>query len=236
MTRYRFSWRGLDKIPPHALQYIMTSFATAGGWHKKRTQHWILICNVFFVWNDGNSQNQTFTTGRLFQRAYQIIHKINLNIRNIFVSHLQCFFSEWAYGIFGTRGWLLHVQCEKEMTRLQIRIHCYSNNLCNYIKTHGLISTQLRSDVEQKVFSLCTKLRLCPLCDISTIDQLLFRGWGPPLRGGIVIWLARPFGPSNLDSMLSGQPQHKQSTHAWVELVPGSPQGHRMEGLWAFDN
>ena len=114
------------------------------------------------------------------------------------------FFSEWAYGIFGTQGWLLHVQCEKEMTRLQIGIHCYSNNLGNYIKTHGLISTKLPSDVEQKVFSLCAKLRLCPLCDISTINQPLFRGWGPPLRGGIVIWLARPFGPSYLDSMLSG--------------------------------
>ena len=29
------------------------------------------------------------------------------------------------------------------------------------------------------------------------------RGWGPPLGGGIVIWLARAFGPSELDSMLS---------------------------------
>ena len=32
---------------------------------------------------------------------------------------------------------------------------------------------------------------MCPLFEISTIDQPFFRGWGPPVRGGIVIWLAR---------------------------------------------
>ena len=42
----------------------------------------------------------------------------------------------------------------------------------------------------KRVFIVC-KLRVCPLFEISTIDQPLFRGWGPPVRGGIVIWLAR---------------------------------------------
>ena len=37
---------------------------------------------------------------------------------------------------------------------------------------------------------------------IIAIAQPLFRGWGPPLRGGIVIWLARAL----RDSMLSGYP------------------------------
>ena len=32
---------------------------------------------------------------------------------------------------------------------------------------------------------------MCPLFEISTIDQPLFRGWGPPVRGGIIVWLAR---------------------------------------------
>ena len=32
---------------------------------------------------------------------------------------------------------------------------------------------------------------MCPLFDISTINQPLFRGWGLPVRGWIVIWLAR---------------------------------------------
>ena len=45
--------------------------------------------------------------------------------------------------------------------------------------------------IVQNVLSLCAKLRVCPLFEISTIDQPLFRGWGPPVRGGIVIWLAR---------------------------------------------
>ena len=68
--------------------------------------------------------------------------------------------------------------------------HCYSNNLGDYTKSHSLISTKLWEDMEQNVFWLCAKLRVCPLFEISTIDQPLFRGWGLPVRGGIVIWLA----------------------------------------------
>ena len=49
----------------------------------------------------------------------------------------------------------------------------------------------VRHSLEQNVFSLCAKLRVFPLFEISTINQPLFRGWGPPVRGGIVIWLAR---------------------------------------------
>ena len=41
------------------------------------------------------------------------------------------------------------------------------------------------------MFSLFAKLQVCPLFEISTIDLPLFRGWGPPVRGGIVIWLTR---------------------------------------------
>ena len=48
--------------------------------------------------------------------------------------------------------------------------------------------------MEQNVFSLRAKLRVCQLFEISTIDQPLFRGWGPPIRGRIVIWLARALG------------------------------------------
>ena len=56
------------------------------------------------------------------------------------------------------------------------------------------------------MFSLCAKLRMCPLFEISTIDQALFRGWGPPVRGGIVIWIARALRVlgATVDSMLSG--------------------------------
>ena len=77
------------------------------------------------------------------------------------------------------------------MMRIQIWNHCHCNNISDYIKTHSLILTKLWQDIEQNVFLLCAKLWVCPLFDISTIHQPLFRGWGPPLRGGIVIWLAR---------------------------------------------
>ena len=46
-----------------------------------------------------------------FNHVYQIIHnKKNLNIRNIFLSHLQSFFSEWTYGILVPESGSLHMQ------------------------------------------------------------------------------------------------------------------------------
>ena len=65
----------------------------------------------FGVWNDGKSRNQTLTKVDYFNHVYQIIHnKNNLNIRNIFLSHLQIFFSEWSYGILAHESGSLHVQ------------------------------------------------------------------------------------------------------------------------------
>ena len=108
--RYQFSWWifGNTETPLHALHYdIIRNYRRV---IRKCTQHWIFKCK-FFVWNDGNSQNQTFTIGRLFQCVCQIIHdKKNLNIQTIFVSHLQWFFFERTYRIFGVWGQLLHVQ------------------------------------------------------------------------------------------------------------------------------
>ena len=52
----------------------------------------------FGVWYDGNCRNQSLTKVDYFNHVYQIIHnKKNLNIRNIFLSHLQSFFSDWSY-------------------------------------------------------------------------------------------------------------------------------------------
>ena len=46
-----------------------------------------------------------------FNHVYQIIHnKKNLNIRNIFLSHLQSFYSEWTYGILARELGSRHVQ------------------------------------------------------------------------------------------------------------------------------
>ena len=70
--------------------------------------------------------------------------------------------------------------------------------------------------MEQNVFSLCESYGCdSAVYDISTIDQPHFHGWGSPVRGGIVIWLARAlrcFGPAELDSMsqLSGYSKYCQ--------------------------
>ena len=81
-------------------------------------------------------------------------------------------------------------KCGKQTMRIQIQSHCNSNNLSDYIKTHSLISTKLWWDIEQNVFSLCAKLQVCPLFKISTIDQPLFRGWGPPVT--VLLKYGRP--------------------------------------------
>ena len=89
----------------------------------------------------------------------------------------------WYFG-----AWIrvaARAKCGRQTMRIQIRSHCYSNNIGDYIKTQGLISTKLWQGIVQNVFSLCAKLRVCPLFEISTIDQPLFRGWGPLVRGGI---------------------------------------------------
>ena len=61
----------------------------------------------FWVWNDDNPWNQTLTIGRLFQSSTH--NKKSLNIQNIFVSQLQCFFSDWSSGIFARDSGSLHV-------------------------------------------------------------------------------------------------------------------------------
>ena len=80
-----------------------------------------------------------------FNHVYQIIHnKKNFNIRNIFLLHLQSFFSEWTYGILARESGSLHVQSVVDkQCKYKIRSHCYSSNLGDYIKTQGFISTKL---------------------------------------------------------------------------------------------
>ena len=79
-----------------------------------------------------------------FNHICQIIHdKKNFNIRNIFVSHLQGFLSEWTYGIFARWRVAARAERDKQTMRPQKRAHCSSNNLGDYVKTHSLISTKL---------------------------------------------------------------------------------------------
>ena len=87
---------------------IMTSLATTIRSHENAPN--IEFSYVSFgVWNDGNSPNQALTKVDYFNNVYHIIHKKNLNIRNIFLSHLQSFFSEWSYGILARESGSLHV-------------------------------------------------------------------------------------------------------------------------------
>ena len=113
---------------------------------RKRAQYRIFMCK-FFVWNDVNSPNQTSTTGnvRLFQSCKSNGSRqgktwtFRINLCHIYnVSSLS------KPTVFLARDpGSMHVQCDKQAMRIQIRRHCYSHNLSDYIKTHGLISTKL---------------------------------------------------------------------------------------------
>ena len=110
MTMYGFSWRGSHSPWHRCVRCIMTSLATTVMSHENAPN--IEFSYVSFgVWNDGNSRNQTLTKVDYFNHVGQIIHnKKYLNIRNIFLSHLQSFFSEWSFGILARESGLLHVQ------------------------------------------------------------------------------------------------------------------------------
>ena len=97
ITRYRFSWRGLDMPRHRCMRCIMMSFATTGGSHEKHTQPRIFIgkfcfalfCFVFVFLIDDNSQDQTLIIDRLFQSCMSNNSpQEKLNIRNIFALHL----------------------------------------------------------------------------------------------------------------------------------------------------
>ena len=69
------------------------------------------------------------------------------------------------------------------------------------------------------MFSLCSKLRVCPLFEISPIDQPLFRGWGPPVRGGIVIWLDRALWALGSEQHVIGLVARWAPLHAVLEGI-----------------
>ena len=96
------------------------------------------------VWNDGNSWNQTLTICRVFQSCisnYSQQEKLEYS-EYIFVTFTK--FLLWVnLWYFGT--WIrvaARAKCGRQTMRIQIRSHCYSSSLRDYIKTHGLISTK----------------------------------------------------------------------------------------------
>ena len=184
---YRFRWRVSQSPRYRCVRCIMTSLATTLMSHENAPNIEFSFVS-FRVWNDGNSRNQILTIGRLFQSC---------------ISNYSQQEKTWAFGIYFVTftkfllwvnlwyfgAWIRVAACAKcgrQTIWMQIRSHCYSSNPGDYIKTHDLISTKLWQDIGQNVFSLCAKLQVCPLFEISTVDQPLFRGWSLPVRGGIL--------------------------------------------------
>ena len=78
-------------LPRHrCIRCIMTSFATTGGSHENATQHQIFTCK-YFVWNDENSQNQTFT---IFYETISIMYV------KLFTTRKTCTFAIYLCNIY----------------------------------------------------------------------------------------------------------------------------------------
>ena len=68
---------------------------------------------------------------------------------------------------------------------------CELNHVANIYNTQALNSSKSGWVIDNYSHKLYAKPERCLLQWIIAIAQPLFRGWGPPLGGGIVIWLAR---------------------------------------------
>ena len=68
---------------------------------------------------------------------------------------------------------------------------CELNHVDDIYKTQALNSVKIGWVIDNYSYMLYAKPERRLLQWIIAIAQPLLRGWGPPLRGGIVIWLAR---------------------------------------------
>ena len=144
MTMCRFTWR-VSLSPRHrCVRCIMTSLATTVKSHENTPNIEFSYASLG-VWNDGNSRNQTLTICRLFQSCisnYSQQEKLEYS-EYIFVTFTKflLWVNLWYFGV-----WIRlapRPKCGRQTMRIQIRSHCYSSNLGDYIKTHGLISIKL---------------------------------------------------------------------------------------------
>ena len=145
MTMYGFSWRGSHGPWHRCIRCIMTSLATTVMSHEN-TPNIEFSYVIFWVWNDGNSRNQTLTIGRQFQSCisnYSQQEKLE-HSEYIFVTFAKflLWVNLWYFG-----AWIsvaARAKCGRQTMRIQIRSHCYSSNLGDYSNTLDLISTKLR--------------------------------------------------------------------------------------------
>ena len=144
MAMYRFTWR-VSLSPRHrCVRCIMSSLATTVMSHENTPNIEFSYASLG-VWIDGNSRNQAWTICRLFQSCisnYSQQEKLEYS-EYIFVTFTK--FLLWVnLWYFGT--WIrvaARAKCGRQTMRIQIRSHCYSSNLSDYIKTQGFISTKL---------------------------------------------------------------------------------------------
>ena len=144
MTMCRFTWR-VSLSPRHrCVRCIMTSLATTVKSHENTLNIEFSYASLG-VWNDGNSRNQTLTICRLFQSCisnYSQQEKLEYP-EYIFVTFTK--FLPWV-NLWYFGAWIrvaARAKWGRQTMRIQIRSHCYSSNLGDYIKTQGLISTKL---------------------------------------------------------------------------------------------
>ena len=143
MAMYRFTWR-VSLSPRHrCVRCIMSSLATTAMSHENTPNIEFSYASLG-VWIDGNSRNQAWTICRLFQSCISNYSQEKLEYSEyIFVTFTK--FLLWVnLWYFGT--WIrvaARAKCGRQTMRIQIRSHCYSSNLSDYIKTQGFISTKL---------------------------------------------------------------------------------------------
>ena len=144
MTIYGFSWR-VSQSPRHrSVRCIITSLATTA-WSHENAPNIKFLYVSFWVQKDGNSRNQMLTIGKLLQSCISnYLQQEKLEHSEYICVTFKMFLlwvTLWYFGV-----WIrvaACAECDKQMMWIQIRNHCYSNNLSDCIKTHSLISTKL---------------------------------------------------------------------------------------------
>ena len=145
MTMFGFSWRGSHSPWHHCIRCIITSLATTVTISHENAPNIEFSCVSLGAWNDGNSRNHTLTIGRLFQSC------ISNYSQQEKLEHLECIFVTFTKFLLWVNLWYFgawirvaaRAKCGRQTMRIQIRSHCYSSNLSDYIKLHDLISTKL---------------------------------------------------------------------------------------------
>ena len=100
---------------------------------------------------------------------------------------------------------------------------CELNHVDDIYKTQALNSGKTGWVIDNNSHMLYAKPERRLLQWIIAIAQPLFRGWGPPLRGGIVIWLARALRALGPRQHVIGLNVVMLTSGSWYLPLPSSP-------------